>query len=315
VFVGYVGAPCRIGTPPVLAPGVAGGSTQCNTVLPNFYSSIGTTPVNSAVGYRFFIKDIAPAGTGGLPVNYVGESIERSTAWFTLSMFQNVGYGRTYELQVAVKTSANGNFSPYSAVCVITTPPAQPLVNCEATIPAKFTNIATTILSRVTQYEFELTNVGSADPTPITTTSILTSRNFFNFNQLPAANYYASTEYGVRVRVYVNNIASNWTEPCLITSPAAAGRQANGETLVGEGFNAIALPNPFADSFILNVATSSKEPVSYKVYDMTGRLLEARTAAVSELESHQVGDRYPAGVYNVIVNQGTEIKTLRVIKR
>jgi hypothetical protein len=29
----------------------------------------------------------------------------------------------------------------------------------------------------------------------------------------------------------------------------------------------------------------------------------------------QIGDRYPSGVYNVIVTQGSEVKTLRVVKR
>jgi hypothetical protein len=29
----------------------------------------------------------------------------------------------------------------------------------------------------------------------------------------------------------------------------------------------------------------------------------------------QIGDRYPSGVYNVVITQGQEVKTLRVVKK
>jgi hypothetical protein len=48
---------------------------------------------------------------------------------------------------------------------------------------------------------------------------------------------------------------------------------------------------------------------------MTGRLLEVRNVEVTEMESQEIGARYPSGVYNVIVTQGADVKTLRVVKR
>jgi hypothetical protein len=51
------------------------------------------------------------------------------------------------------------------------------------------------------------------------------------------------------------------------------------------------------------------------VYDMTGRLYDKREVNSSEILELQFGDNYPTGVYNVIVNQGDTIKTLRLIKR
>jgi hypothetical protein len=48
---------------------------------------------------------------------------------------------------------------------------------------------------------------------------------------------------------------------------------------------------------------------------MIGKLIyknEVQLNAVSEL---QIGDNYPAGVYNVVVTQGKKVKTLRVIKK
>jgi len=48
---------------------------------------------------------------------------------------------------------------------------------------------------------------------------------------------------------------------------------------------------------------------------MVGRLVEQRVVKVNDLENTTIGERYPSGVYNVIISQGEEVKTLRVVKR
>jgi hypothetical protein len=80
-------------------------------------------------------------------------------------------------------------------------------------------------------------------------------------------------------------------------------------------FKAVAYPNPFTTSFALDVKTSNTETVSLTVYDMSGRLLEVKEVNASEVANYQFGDRYPSGVYNVIVTQGEETKTVRVVKQ
>jgi hypothetical protein len=80
-------------------------------------------------------------------------------------------------------------------------------------------------------------------------------------------------------------------------------------------FSAVAYPNPFTASFNLSLTTSSTEKVSIMVYDMTGRQLEQREVPSNSMMEQQLGDSYPTGVYNVIVTQGKQVKTLRVIKR
>ncbi|WP_396140328.1 T9SS type A sorting domain-containing protein, partial [Flavobacterium sp.] len=65
----------------------------------------------------------------------------------------------------------------------------------------------------------------------------------------------------------------------------------------------------------LSLSTSSEDKVSVVVYDMTGRLIERREVRPSDMMEQQIGDRQPSGVYNVVVTQGEEVKTLRVIKR
>ena len=80
-------------------------------------------------------------------------------------------------------------------------------------------------------------------------------------------------------------------------------------------FSVKAYPNPYTETFNLSLSTSSEDKVSVVVYDMTGRLIERRDVRPSDMMEQQIGDRQPSGVYNVVVTQGEEVKTVRVIKR
>jgi hypothetical protein len=80
-------------------------------------------------------------------------------------------------------------------------------------------------------------------------------------------------------------------------------------------FAVVSYPNPFTNNFNLDVTSSSSEKVSVVVYDMIGRMLEKHLENVSEINSLAIGNNYPTGVYNVIVTQGLEVKTVRVIKK
>jgi hypothetical protein len=80
-------------------------------------------------------------------------------------------------------------------------------------------------------------------------------------------------------------------------------------------FSVKAYPNPYTETFNLSLSTSSEDKVSVVVYDMTGRLIERRDVRPSDMVEQQIGDRYPSGIYNVVVTQGEEVKTVRVIKR
>jgi len=61
--------------------------------------------------------------------------------------------------------------------------------------------------------------------------------------------------------------------------------------------------------------TSSTSPVSIAIYDMTGRLLETNEYNADSFAKQTIGERYPAGVYNVIVTQGDSSQTVRVVKK
>lgn len=80
-------------------------------------------------------------------------------------------------------------------------------------------------------------------------------------------------------------------------------------------FAVVAYPNPYSENFNLSLTTTSLENVSVMVYDMTGKLVEEREVSSANIAELQVGNRYPSGIYNVIITQGSEVKTLRVVKR
>uniref|UniRef100_UPI00261A5FDB T9SS type A sorting domain-containing protein n=1 Tax=Flavobacterium sp. TaxID=239 RepID=UPI00261A5FDB len=100
---------------------------------------------------------------------------------------------------------------------------------------------------------------------------------------------------------------------CSLTVPGLAKEQTITKNIVD--FKAVAYPNPFAENFKLDVNTSSEEVIKVSVYDMIGKQVEQRQINVSDVASFEVGSGYPSGVYNVIVTQGENTQTLRVIKR
>jgi hypothetical protein len=85
--------------------------------------------------------------------------------------------------------------------------------------------------------------------------------------------------------------------------------------VVSAPFSVKAYPNPYSENFNLSLTTSSEGTVGVVVYDMTGKMIDQREVRPSDVSELQIGDRYPSGVYNVVVTQGSEVKTLRVIKR
>ncbi len=83
------------------------------------------------------------------------------------------------------------------------------------------------------------------------------------------------------------------------------------ESVVANEFSVVAYPNPSSTEF--TIETSANEAINAKVYDMQGRLVE--NANSTKVGSTQVGSSLAPGVYNVIVSQGANTKSVRVIKK
>lgn len=80
-------------------------------------------------------------------------------------------------------------------------------------------------------------------------------------------------------------------------------------------FNAIAFPNPFDAVFQLGITTTDTDKIEIKVNDMAGKLVEVRQFDTMETLNQKLGSNYPSGIYNVVITQGKNTKTLRVIKK
>jgi hypothetical protein len=107
---------------------------------------------------------------------------------------------------------------------------------------------------------------------------------------------------------------------CDITTPGTAPSgpaksDVSRQQAVSTEFAVKAYPNPFAENFKLNVTSSIEGALQVKVYDMLGKLVENKELNVSDIETLEVGTNYPSGVYNVVVSQGENVQSLRVIKR
>ncbi|MGC4039448.1 MAG: T9SS type A sorting domain-containing protein [Flavobacterium sp.] len=77
---------------------------------------------------------------------------------------------------------------------------------------------------------------------------------------------------------------------------------------------AIAYPNPYSKSFNLVVNNPAESTIRLKVYDMIGKLIEELEMKPNQIPVIQIGNLYSAGVYCIVLCQGKEVKTLKVIK-
>ncbi|MCZ8297995.1 MAG: T9SS type A sorting domain-containing protein, partial [Flavobacterium sp.] len=122
--------------------------------------------------------------------------------------------------------------------------------------------------------------------------------------------------YSVQVAVRMPNQPDfgPYSKTCTIIVPPTA-RAIEDTSVTAVAFDAQVYPNPFAAQFYFKVTTASQASFTIQVYDMMGRAIETRTVNADAIETTEVGANYPAGVYHVILTQGTNVKTLRVVKR
>ena len=306
VWLGYYGPACLYSTPPVIAPTGGTGTTQlqtyCGQTLPTIATIISTTSLGGVTGYRFRVTNSI---TGSV------QTITRSLNWFSLTMLSSYNYGTTYIIDVAVKTT--GDFSDYGAPCSVTTPAVPSLTNyCGgAVVPTRGTWITTTSLGNVSAYEFTVDRYNSSFEL-VSSSVVVKTLNRFNFRDI--TNYAPNTTYSVRVRVFTAGSWSPYGDACEIVSPGAA-REGDAKAVDSSLFSVVAYPNPYDYQFSFRMESSSDAPVHVKVYDMIGKLIETREINAADMPVVSLGERYPSGVYNVVVTQEDNVKTIRMIKR
>jgi hypothetical protein len=286
----------------VTAPAPVTALTACGQNLTTMSNTIYANLVPFAAGYRF--KVIDPITSTNTQV------IERNVREFRMNLITGfaVQYNKLYNVEVSVKNT-DGTWLPYGNTCTVMTPafPTTSLQDSQCDgymVPTNTTQIYANSYPGAIAYVFQLSGGGLPAPIEITKTVRTFTLNDFAGQLTPGATY------NVKVRLVFNlsDPAGPFGKTCSVTIPGAARTIAHDER-----FNAVAYPNPFADSFNIDVTTSQSEEITIKIYDMTGRLLENRIVrATAEIN---IGNPLPTGVYNVVVTQGEQAKTLRVVKR
>lgn len=280
--------------------------TSCGGSLTNLSDAVYANLVPYAAGYSFKITDpVTPTNT---------QTIERSVRDFKMTMITNfvVQYGKTYNVEVAVKNT-DGTYMSFGSACSLTTPlfPTTSLQDAQCDdyeVPNSGTLMYAFSYPGAIGYAFQLTGPGL----PPAGVEVVKNVRTFSLSDFASAGLIPGATYNVKVRLIFNlsDPAGPYGKTCTIVTPGASRIVAT-----KAAFNAVAFPNPFADNFNIDVTTSLDAELNVKVYDMTGRLLGNTTVKPTDVSSLQIGENYPSGVYNVIVTQGDNAKTLRVIKR
>ena len=293
VWQPFFGAPCMVTTPATVTQIQA---AQCDGTLTTMGDVIFANNVPFATGYRFRITNLLTS------VSVVEDRLLRDIRLTNIAGF-TPEFNTTYSVEVAIRNT-NGLYLQYNpVVCNITTPSFPTtqlqLSQCDVTISNPNTTIFADSYAGATTYRFKFTSGAF---------SYITDRPLRSFilSSIPLPGAGA---YSVQVSIEINGVFGGYGKICTLTIPGGE----RGNEAAGNNFQAIASPNPFASTFGLNLSTTSEEQIQVRVYDMLGKLVEDRKAQASDII--ELGDNYPSGVYNVIVSQGENTKTLRVIKR
>lgn len=300
----YTSTTCTITTPtPVAQLGV------CNATLFNMSDYAYANLIPFATGYRFRVTDpLNPAN-----VEIVDHAL-RSFRMTSVTSF-DVKYNKTYNVEVAIRNTT-GEYLPFGPACSITTPafPTVALIESQCDngmgdaydVPSVQTQIFAASYPGVLKYAFRLTGPGL----PAEGAEVIKNLRVFTLADFASSNLIPGAVYNVNVRLIFNGDepAGPYGKTCSIRTPGVS-------RLMQREFSAVLYPNPFVESFNLQVDSPSNASVGIEVFDMVGRLMSKIQLDPTKQKQMTLGADYPSGVYQIVVRQGDEIKTLRVVKR
>lgn len=172
--------------------------------------------------------------------------------------------------------------------------------------------IYATAVTNATGYKF---NVYDVTGTTLVA-SIESAKASFSFSQLTGYAY--NTTYQVRVQVIRGAEYGVEGSPCTITvikeEPTRVVSN-NGVIKTGMMLELTAYPNPFTTTFRITPIEGETATLFYQVYDVTGKMIESSAIAANEIAQHTIGDNYSVGMYLVIVRQGANTQTFKMIKQ
>lgn len=288
------GIACNVSSPIPLT-----NLSNCAQTLAFMDQPVYANIVPFVTGYRFKITNTVDTSV---------QILDRPLREFRMSEMVLPQFNTLYEVEVAVRNT-DGNYLSYGSVCNVLTPPIPNskiiMAQCGSSVGLN-TSVFADNYAGATVYRFKIENTSLGF-------SYVLDRPLrtFEFSQVPGV--ILGQTYQVSVSVQVGGALGPYGAICNLTLSGATRETAAIKKEIG--FSASVAPNPFLDYFGIELNTFSEEEVEIKIYDMLGKLIQSSRSNTSEISQLTFGSNFPSGVYNVIVSQGENINTLRVIKR
>ncbi len=130
------------------------------------------------------------------------------------------------------------------------------------------------------------------------------------FNGLAAGKYTIAVKDAKKCIVKIKVVIKNSTIACNSFSAITSNKASINKR---DQLDAKVLPNPSATDFTLIVESKSNAAIEVRVMDMFGRVVYKMRGTINQ--SYYFGHDYAAGVYLLEVKQGTNFKTLKIVKQ
>jgi hypothetical protein len=283
------------------------------TQIATINTQIASTLVSRCPGYKYRILRLESLANQVAAQGSVSQEIVTGLRNFRFAQVTDLRYDQYYRVECSVRNT-DGSYLPYGPSCIIQAPkyPVTELVpaQCEDYAVLNYNEyINAVFVSGAQFYRFRLTS-------EVNNYDVSVDRPLRQFRLSDFPGLVPGETYTVEVAVQMPgqpNVGP-YSKACTIIVPFTTRDIAptNPGTVA---FDVEVYPNPFAEQFYFKVASASSADYTLQVYDMMGRSIETRTVGSDSIESTEVGANYPAGVYNVIITQGENTKTLRVVKR
>lgn len=316
-WTGEYGPACTITTPAV--PPTQLAFTSCGSTVEQMNNIIKADVVPVATNYEYEVSLIEE----GIPVETTTLTIPNPSFNLLLLNGISIKYASEYRVRIRVQAPTPSGLmwsSTFGEPCSVFTPfaPIVSIEGCESEdgIAASSMNeiVFASPTGGATLYRFTL-----ADDFGYLQTRTTPNR-YFRLSNFDALSPLASgREYSVKVEVLIYNYFYSGKD-CNIKTPGTPQLPLlkNPFVVTDEHISfdkAIAYPNPFSTTFSIDLISVSSNPIKLVIYDMTGRLLATHQMQPNQLSKLSLGELYAPGIYNLVLIQNDQIKTVRVVKQ
>jgi hypothetical protein len=271
---------------PVIAGAVSGNTVVC-------YGTVTTVTVSGNEAG----SSIQWQKSSSLTSNYATIAGATSASYTTSGLTSNTFYRALITHNGCSSATAGFGIIVQKAVAgTITGGTIAPATACLGT-PSVLTLVGYT--GATIQWQYSSTTTSAS----FTNISGATTSTYTAPNAISGTTYYKASVAYPGCKAVLTPVINVTVAPCVVAKTVA------------EVFEVVSYPNPFATTFLLEMNTTGKELVQIKVYDMQGKLIEHYEIKPMDLPYQELGGRYATGIYNVVITQGENLKTLRIIKK